>query len=202
MRTFDSGATRDKDNHKNDYEGFLSPLVIRAFGDYMQKHRVQADGSVRDSDNWQKSIPFSAYIKSLWRHFMDLWTLHRGFKPVDFDGNEITIDAALGGIMFNTMGYFHELLVKRLKEQEDSERIAAIEQAIQLKPKDWALHEALEIASFEKGTRKDYELYRQHQQALPAFHGNAPILEKDFLVGEEPHCIKCLLPKHHCHCGD
>ena len=89
IRKFDTGATRDDDLTKNDYEGFFSPLVIEAFGDYMNKHRKQADGKLRDSDNWQKGFPYSVLMKSLWRHFLDLWKYHRGFK-----GKE-TIDDAI-----------------------------------------------------------------------------------------------------------
>ena len=73
MRKFDSGATRDADTNKHDYEGFYSPLVMERFGAYMHRHRVQADGNLRDSDNWQKGIPKDAYIKSAFRHFMDWW---------------------------------------------------------------------------------------------------------------------------------
>jgi hypothetical protein len=111
MRQFDSGATRDTDSGKNDYEGFLSPLVIERYGTYMTKHRKQADGSVRDSDNWQKGIPRNVYMKSLWRHFMDMWFLHRGHKRYDKQRQEdITIDEAICAILFNVMGYLHEYL--------------------------------------------------------------------------------------------
>ena len=61
VRVFDTGATRDQDTTKPDFEGFLSPFVIERFGEYMSKHRVQVDGSIRDSDNWQKGIPFCGY---------------------------------------------------------------------------------------------------------------------------------------------
>jgi hypothetical protein len=115
MRQFDSGATRDTDQGKNDYEGFLSPLVIERYGNYMTKHRKQADGSLRDSDNWQKGIPKNVYMKSLWRHFMDMWFLHRGHKRFDKQRQEdITIDEAICAILFNVMGYLHEYL----KEQQ------------------------------------------------------------------------------------
>jgi len=33
-RTFDTGATRDTSQDKLDFEGFLSPLVIKRFGEY------------------------------------------------------------------------------------------------------------------------------------------------------------------------
>ena len=111
IRKFESGATRDVDQNKNDYEGFLSPLVIEAFGDYMTLHRVQSDGKLRDSDNWQKGMPLSAYMKSLWRHFLDLWKIHRGHEVKDKkDGHIITAKEACCAIIFNTMGYLHESL--------------------------------------------------------------------------------------------
>lgn len=104
MRKFITGATRDNDESKNDYEGFLSPLVIEAYGNYMTKHRKQADGNLRDSDNWQKGMPKDCYIKSGWRHFMDWWKEHRGIPS-----REGLIDA-LCALMFNVMGYLHETL--------------------------------------------------------------------------------------------
>lgn len=104
MRQFKTGATRDNDENKNDYEGFLSPLVIKAYGDYMTKHRKQADGKLRASDNWQKGMPKDCYIKSAWRHFHDWWMEHRGF------GSREGIIDALCGLLFNVMGYLHEIL--------------------------------------------------------------------------------------------
>jgi hypothetical protein len=111
MRKFDTGATRDTDSGKNDYEGFLSPIVLERYGNYMTKHRIQADGSLRDSDNWQKGIPKETYIKSMWRHFLDVWFIHRGYKRFDKQRNEeITIDEALCALLFNVMGYLYEIL--------------------------------------------------------------------------------------------
>ncbi len=104
MRQFETGATRDIDEGKFDYEGFLSPVVLERYAEYMHENRIQADGNLRDSDNWQKGIPKDAYIKSLWRHFMDLWKEHRNLDTTD------GIEVALCAIMFNTMGYLHELL--------------------------------------------------------------------------------------------
>lgn len=104
MRKFKSGATRDTEEDKNDYEGFLSPLVIEAFGKYMSKHRKQSDGKLRDSDNWQKGIPKDVYIKSAFRHFIDWWKEHRKIKSRD------GIIDALCGVLFNTQGYLFEIL--------------------------------------------------------------------------------------------
>lgn len=116
VRTFDTGATRDTAEGKYDPEGFLSPLVIDRFCEYMHKNRTMSDGSLRDSDNWQKGMGFSVMIKSLWRHFKDVWTLHRGYKVIrEEKGRTIVVDMedALCGVMFNSMGYLHEILVKK-----------------------------------------------------------------------------------------
>lgn len=107
MRKFNTGATRDGDEGKYDYEGFLSPLVIERFGKYMNKHRKQADGKLRDSDNWQKGIPQEAYMKSAFRHFMDWWKEHRKLKSVD------GIEEAICALIFNAQGYLHEYLKRK-----------------------------------------------------------------------------------------
>ena len=104
LRTFDTGATRDTDEGKLDYEGFISPLVLECYAEYMHSNRMQSDGKMRDSDNWQRGIPRSAYMKSGWRHFFDWWKLHRGLNA------ECTVKVALCALMFNVMGYLHTLL--------------------------------------------------------------------------------------------
>jgi hypothetical protein len=109
VRTFDTGANRDVDHEKYDYEGFLDPDVIERFGAYMHKNRHLRDGSIRDSDNWQKGIPLPVYMKSLWRHFMDLWRAHRGKADLD-------IEEACCALMFNVMGYLSEVLKKKRAE--------------------------------------------------------------------------------------
>ena len=111
MREFESGATRNDDSDKLDFEGFLSPLVLRRYAEYLHSHRTLEDGTMRDSDNWQQGMPLSVYMKSMWRHFMDLWTWHRCYKPI---GGSV-IEAALCAILFNASGYLHELLKQRIK---------------------------------------------------------------------------------------
>jgi hypothetical protein len=114
MREFKTGATRNSDEGKNDYDGFLSFLVIQEFGNYMNKHRVQADGKLRDSDNWQKGFGERHYdvcMKSAFRHFLDFWAIHRGYKRYDsIDGHEITLTEAGCAILFNIMAYMHIFL--------------------------------------------------------------------------------------------
>lgn len=115
IRTFTTGATRDADDSKNDYEGFLSPLVIEAYGDYMTEHRRQSDGALRASDNWQKGIPRDQYMKSLLRHIVTAWKLHRGWTVREEKiGGELripTMQETLCAILFNAMGYLHEILI-------------------------------------------------------------------------------------------
>lgn len=104
MRTFTSGATRDSDENKIDFDGFLSPEALAAFGAYMHKHRFQADGKLRPSDNWKKGIPMDAYMKSMWRHFFEVWQAHHaGTDPTE----------ALCAMMFNVQGMLHETVKKR-----------------------------------------------------------------------------------------
>lgn len=74
---FPTGATRDSDLGKLDYEGFLSPTCLERYAQYMDKHRNMPDGSRRESDNWQLGMPEERCMKSLWRHFMQVWKAHR-----------------------------------------------------------------------------------------------------------------------------
>ena len=108
VRTFETGATRDADDTKPDYEGYLSPLAIAAFGRYMTAHRLQSDGSLRASDNWQKGIPPEQYLKSAFRHLIEWWTFHRCASFVGLDGIDTDVEESLCGLLFNVMGYLHE----------------------------------------------------------------------------------------------
>jgi hypothetical protein len=108
MRSFDTGATRDTAEGKLDYEGFLSPAVLKQYAKYMNMNRLQSDGQTRDSDNWQKGIPQDEYMKSGYRHFYEWWAGHRyGDSPM-IDRKPTM--AALCGLLFNIMGYMHEEL--------------------------------------------------------------------------------------------
>jgi len=104
IRTFNTGANRNAETGKYDYEGFMSPLVLEAFGAYMHFNRHLADGTLRDSDNWQRGIPQPVYMKSGWRHFFDWWKHHRGLTI----GEGLVF--AICGLLFNAQGYLHEFL--------------------------------------------------------------------------------------------
>jgi hypothetical protein len=98
--TFHTGATRSTEN-QFDPEGFISPAVLASFSDYMTKHRIQKDGQVRASDNWQKGMPTSRAYRSLTRHFLDLWLLKRGYPAKSADCG--SPEDALHAILFNVM---------------------------------------------------------------------------------------------------
>lgn len=103
LRTFQTGATRGSDEGKLDFEGFFSPLALERIARYMHKNRVQVDGKLRDADNWQKGIPLDAYMKSMYRHFFDVWKRHRGLETPE------SIEDNLAALAFNVMGMLHEL---------------------------------------------------------------------------------------------
>lgn len=107
MREYPSGATRDTDEGKIKYLGFFSREVMVRFGEYMHKHRTQADGQLRCPDNWKKGINRDDYIDSAFRHFMDWWAEHDG------DGSRDGLEEALCALLFNVQGYLFEILKEK-----------------------------------------------------------------------------------------
>lgn len=107
IRQFDTGATRNIEGDKLDFEGFLSPLALEEFARYMHTHRLQADGELRDSDNWQKGIPVDVYMKSMFRHFFDTWKNHRGLETPEEQTKNLC------GLLFNVQGMLHEILKQK-----------------------------------------------------------------------------------------
>lgn len=121
-RTFESGAMRDSEDGKYDFEGFLSPQVLAEFAAYMHKNRFLKDGRVRDSDNWQGGMPRDVYMKSMLRHLMDLWLLHRGHPAVRPEtGEQVSLGDTLGGLLFNLQGYWLQVI------REECERNATLD---------------------------------------------------------------------------
>ena len=107
MRTFESGATRDGNEDKPDHTGYLSPLAIQRYGEYMLKHEVQSDGTRRGADNWKRGIPVEQYLASAFRHLLDWW--------LEADGHESRdgLEDALCGLLFNVQGALHEVMTGR-----------------------------------------------------------------------------------------
>lgn len=110
IRIFETGANRDTDTDKLQYEGFLSPLVEKRYAQYMHLHRKQKDGSLRASDNWQKGIPIEVYVDSLVRHMQDVRLHHDKFSDEAIDPD---LESALCAVIFNASGYLFELLKKK-----------------------------------------------------------------------------------------
>lgn len=114
VRSFETGATRSVDTARPDPEGFLSPIVIERYCEYMNKHRLQPDGSTRTSDNWQKGMTPESYMKGLCRHQLHAWTRHRGYIVLD-PGAAGSLEEDLCAIIFNASGYLFELLKGKRK---------------------------------------------------------------------------------------
>jgi hypothetical protein len=112
MRKFETGATRDTEDGKIVPSGFLSAAARLRFCTYMHKHRVQADGSLRDADNWKKGIPQRAYFESLVRHVLDLELFVEGDFSV-YPREQHTLDDVLCSIIFNAQGLLHERMIGR-----------------------------------------------------------------------------------------
>lgn len=106
VRTFESGATRSPLGDKLQYEGYLNPLVLKRFAEYMKKHQIQSNGEVRSADNWQKNIPKESLMDSGYRHFQDWHLHHRGY------GAQATedLEESLCALLFNTMAYLKATL--------------------------------------------------------------------------------------------
>jgi hypothetical protein len=105
-RIFVSGATRDTEEGKLDYEGFISPWALQRFAEYMDFHAQMADGSRRASDNWQKGFPQDVLVKSLLRHVMAVWMDHRYGLGIDQD----EFESDLCGVIFNAQALLHQLV--------------------------------------------------------------------------------------------
>lgn len=110
MRHFNSGATRDSDDGKLKFTGFLSFPALERYARYMDSHRVQSDGSVRDPGNWKKGIPTDAYCDSLVRHSLQAWGTHDGQEVRDEKGHVVDLEEALCAVIFNAFGWLHEVL--------------------------------------------------------------------------------------------
>ncbi len=126
MRNFGTeGPTRSDLGDKMQIEGYLSPLTIRRYGEYMRKHQRQENGELRECDNWQKGdgIPQASYMDSLFRHFLDIWGIHRGYWTESEDGEDS--EDLLCALLFNVMGLLHEKVKARLQERKAQERIPA-----------------------------------------------------------------------------
>ena len=117
IRTFDTGATRDTVAGKLDYVKALCPLVLRRYVQYLDKHRLQPDGSMRDFDNWKKGIPQETYHSSKGRHFFATWLLSEGYEVSDNHG-PVDEEDALCGEIFNAMGKLREILRAKLTSEK------------------------------------------------------------------------------------
>jgi len=109
-------ATRDSNTNKPNHIGYRDILVEEAYDLYMLKHQKQADGTMRDADNWKSYFGEKHYkvcIESAYRHFEDWWKEFEGLESRD------GIDEAINGLKFNIDAYYSKVLRDRLKEKNN-----------------------------------------------------------------------------------
>lgn len=116
IRTFEAGATRDTAQGKLDYVRALSPIALRRYVQYLDKHRLQSDGTYRDFDNWKKGLPNDTCLSSLGRHYWDVWLLMHGYQTSDNHG-PVDIKSALCGTIFNAITILHNIEDAELKPE-------------------------------------------------------------------------------------
>lgn len=102
MRHFASGATRDNDSRKLDFDAIFDPRVLEAFAHYMNICRETPEG-LREADNWKHGFPMDVLMKSMWRHFFALWKSHH-----EFNGDHPLVAAC--ALLFNVQAYMKQLI--------------------------------------------------------------------------------------------
>ncbi len=132
VRILESGASRDTDNGKFEYLGFMHPLNDYSFAKYMHKHRFMSDGSMRDANNWWGGFGLDVCIQSLARHIEDLKLIYAGyfvyekrvgdkaerivkktkFKKLPKYYTEITVEGCCNAIRFNSEAFKLETMKK------------------------------------------------------------------------------------------
>ena len=119
VRKFDSGATRDTSEGKLEYARFMSPIVLKRFAEYMNLHRKQTDGNLREPDNWMNLFGDKhedVCLDSLFRHVMDVWLINKGFQT---EARE-DIEPALCAILFNAQAWLFKVLMDK-QERKNNE---------------------------------------------------------------------------------
>lgn len=117
IHQFESGATRSVETDRPCYRKALSPIVLQYYVAYINKHRKQADGSMRDWDNWKSGIPKDRSLEGLGRHDMSVWLLMQGFPAYDNNG-PVTLKDSLCGIIFNSTSLLHEILKEEMEQKK------------------------------------------------------------------------------------
>jgi hypothetical protein len=133
------------------------------------------DGELRASDNWQHGMPLDCYIKSGFRHFIDWWLEHRGER------SRAGLEDALCGLMFNVMGYLHEILKKRTADVEM--RTEVDDQVLGIK--DPAVRELMRSTGME-AVRRSQARWRSRRSPSVPLEDEQPYQAKGYEVGLDP----------------
>lgn len=118
MRKSKSGSTRSSIEGKAEIVKYFSPLVLKAYGEYMLKHQTQEDGKRREGDNWRKGWNDQDWndslIDSKLRHFLDEWLIHDGYEK-EARSDEVE---ALCAQLFGIQARLHNILHKKYHNKE------------------------------------------------------------------------------------
>lgn len=167
MRQFETGATRDTDDHKLHFDQCFSSLVMREYAAFILKHGYQADGTRRPDNNWKKGIPTESYFSSMFRHFMDIYLHKEGNGKMAVE----PLRDALCALMFNTMGYLYEVIQK----EEEIERVQR------------------SIVSFEDAMKESIAVHNGLLNThVGAGEPEEPVCSDGLKEPYEPHCISGL----------
>jgi len=107
MRKFKGKTTRSPITGKAQYVKFMSPLALKAYGEYMLKHQTQENGEPREADNWRDAWDDKEWndglLDSAFRHMHDWWMINQGYE-----GREDEVEA-LCAIMFGVQARLHNI---------------------------------------------------------------------------------------------
>ena len=118
VRIFNSGATRDNNEGKLEFARFMSPIVLKRFAEYMDLHRKQTDGNLREPDNWMNLFGDKhedVCLDSLFRHVMDVWLINKGFQT---EARE-DIEPALCANLFNAQAWLFKVLMDKQERKNN-----------------------------------------------------------------------------------
>lgn len=185
MRDFEKGATRSDLGNKIQYEGFMSPLTTRRYGEYMRQHQTQEDGKKRASDNWQKGIPDESYMDSILRHMVDVWGIHRKAWLLSEDGCDF--EDVLCALKFNVDGLLHETVKKRL-EKDRVGKLPSVVHIDHATGPDRASSSVLPILSLsDLGKESPHRSETEARMRIAETEAMIKKMERDFKAGIEAH---------------
>ena len=85
-RTFETGATRNGNKGKYEFDKYVNPINELSYAQYMKSHQV-INWEYRPWDNRQKGIPFDSLFESAYRHMQTLCLLYQWYDVYEIEEN-------------------------------------------------------------------------------------------------------------------